>query len=501
MDKAKPINKVLIANRAEIALRIAQSCKDLGIVCASLHTTAERRLPHAYVPDESYCIGSGTLIETYLDEDKIISIAKKAGADAIHPGYGLLSEKASFAKKIGEAGLVFIGPSAEVVELMGSKRESKKYMESIEVPVIPGYHGENQSAEFLAEEAKRIGFPVLIKASAGGGGKGMRIVDREEDFLLALEGARRESAKAFGDGTVLLEKFITNPRHIEVQVFGDNEGNYLHFFERECSIQRRHQKIIEETPSPGLNASLRDAITQTAVHIARSVSYLGAGTVEFILDDQGSFYFLEMNTRLQVEHPITEMTTGCDLVALQIAVASGQALPLVQEDIATRGHAIEMRLYAEDPDGGFLPQTGTVSNIGFHTNKSLPRDVRFDCGYTEGNEVTVDFDPMMAKLTVWALDRKKCIRKALAMLEDVPLLGVQNNRDFLAGVLRHRKFQKGETPTHFVQTYKDDLLARPLGNRLKALLAACYVFLNKRAAHKGTHRSDPWNSLGNFRAF
>ena len=499
MDRPVSIKKILIANRGEIALRIMQTCRELGITGVTLHTESEKNYPHVQCADESYSLGEGDLSDTYLNQEKIIDMAKKAKVCAIHPGYGLLSENADFNERVRKAKLIFIGPSPENVVLMGSKKESKKSMEAIGVPVIPGYHGEDQKNEFLLAQAKKIGFPLLIKASAGGGGKGMRIVAKEGDFSHALAGARREAMNAFGDDSVILEKFITNPRHIEVQVMGDTHGNHFHFYERDCSIQRRYQKIIEEAPAIRMDESLREKITQTAVHIAKSINYEGSGTVEFVLDETGTFYFLEMNTRLQVEHTITEMVTGFDLVALQIKIAAGERMSFKQEDIAIRGHAMELRLYAEDPDRSFLPQTGTLSTIG----SSSVKNVRFDCGYIDGNEVTVNFDPMMAKLSVWADNREACIRKASHVLEDIPFLGVKSNRDYLRRIMEHKKFREGMISTRFVEKHKDDLLPKPIGKEDEALLLACYIFLKRQYKETGfkPKAQDTWDNLVNFRAF
>ena len=469
------IKKILIAGRGEIAVRIIQTCREKGMESVTLYTDSEKDYPHVHKAHKSRHLGEGPLSETYLNQEKIITIAKEEGVQAIHPCYGFLSEQASFARRVEEAGLVFIGPSAEVIELMGSKQESKKRMERLGIPIIAGYHGERQEAEFLEKEALQIGFPLFIKASMGGGGKGMRLVENSRDFLHALESAKREALNAFGDDTVLLEQCIEDPHHVEVQLISDTHGNHLHFFERECSIQRRHQKIIEETPSPTIDRELREKITRAALEIARSLHYRGAGTVEFILSEKGEFYFLEMNTRLQVEHPITEMVTGYDLVDLQIQVASGEKLPLTQDDILPRGHAMELRLYGEDSNNDFLPQTGTLLNIGHIEGQ----DVRLDCGYRNGNEVTIDFDPLLAKLILWSQTRKACLAKAKKALENIPFLGIRTNRDYLARILNHKDFHKGITPTHFVPTHREELRPEPCSKEEKALLLASFLFLRK----------------------
>ncbi len=478
-----------------------QTCREKGISCVAVYTESERDYPHVHKACESYCLGDGPLSETYLNEEKIVRIAKKAEVQAVHPGYGLLSEKYTFAETVRKEGLIFIGPSVKAVRLMGSKRESKKRMDEIGIPLIPGYYGNKTDRNFLKQQAIDIGFPVLIKASFGGGGKGMRVVHAPEDFTDALEGAKREAKNAFGDDSILLEKYIINPRHIEVQVMSDRHGNHLHFYERECSIQRRHQKILEETPSLALNDTLRRKMIEAAVFIAENVEYEGAGTVEFILDEKGNFYFLEMNTRLQVEHSITEMVTGWDLVDLQVRVACGEKLPLMQKDITPRGHSIELRIYAEDPDKGHLPQAGTILHLG----KVVGANIRFDCGYKDFNDVGVTFDPMLAKLTVYGPTRESCIAKALYALEDVPFLGVQTNRDYLARILKHKAFKEGKTPTNFVEIHREELFSTHPENWEKALLIAAHLFLKRKresfTINRNIEEQTSWDRLPYFRAF
>lgn len=495
----RPIKKILIANRGEIALRVIATCRELGIETVTLYSESERDLPHVYESDESYLLGSGPLKETYLNQELIIDICKKSGADAIHPGYGFLSENAGFARKVKAAGIKFIGPSPESMILMGDKIGSKREMEKIGIPLIPGYHGDNQEADFLFKEASAIGYPVLIKASAGGGGKGMRVVTSDAEFHEGLASAKREAMSAFGDDKVLIEKYIQNPRHIEIQVMSDTHGNHLHLFERECSIQRRHQKIIEESPAPALDDELRAQMGEVATKITKSINYEGAGTIEFIFDGDrpGSFYFLEMNTRLQVEHPVTEMVTGLDLVALQIAVASGEKIPLSQEDITQRGHAFEMRIYAENPDADFLPSIGTLERVYF------PRrpHTRLDSGYRSGNKVTVDFDPMLAKLIVWGEDRESARARALLALEECAFLGVGTNRDYLARILSHEAFTRGETYTHFVKTHEADLAHQELSDEEVAMLIAAKS-LTQQKMSTGQHQAQTpsiWETLGEFR--
>ncbi len=494
----KSFKKVLIANRGEIAIRVAKTLRERGIESVMLFTDEEKELPHATFGDYAINLGSGPLSETYLNIDRLVKLCQEYQVDAVHPGYGFLSERAPFANALEKAGVKLIGPPVTAMEAMGDKKTSKEIMEKAGIPLIPGYHGDNQESGLLKEEAKKIGFPVLIKASAGGGGKGMRIVEKLEDFGDALESAKREAQNAFGDDKVLIEKFITDPRHIEVQVMSDSHGNHFHFWERECSIQRRYQKIVEESPSPSLDQPLREKICDTAVKIAKTMDYEGAGTVEFILDKDGSFYFLEMNTRLQVEHPVTEMVTGFDLVDLQVRVAQGEKLSFKQEEIIQKGHAIEVRLYAENPDKDFMPSVGKIAYVG----ESRLIGVRLDTGYQDGNEVTVSFDPMLAKLIVWSSDRVSAISKMEKALCDYPFLGLTTNRDYLSRILKHPRFREGLTYTHFVKTYEEDLKREELSQE-EALLSmvASQVFKGKvggqgevRTAPKG-----PWTTLGPWR--
>lgn len=487
------IKKILIANRGEIALRVISTCKEMDIATVTIYTEEDKKLPHAYKSDESYYLGQGTLAETYLNQDKIIQIAKDSGADAIHPGYGFLSENTDFCKRVKEAGIIFIGPSVEAIELMGDKKTSKVKMEEIGIPLIPGYHGDDQSSELLAKEAKKIGFPVLIKATAGGGGKGMRIVHEEKDFVTELEGAKREAANAFGNDKVLLEKYITNPRHIEVQLCSDGQGNHFHFYERECSIQRRYQKVIEETPSVAFGDDLRKEICETAVKIAKGINYVGAGTIEYILAPDKSFYFLEMNTRLQVEHPVTEMVTGVDLVRLQILAAAGKTFDFKQEDITQNGHSIECRIYAEDPDNGFLPTVGRIKTVG----KSSLQGVRLDSGFADNTDVSVNYDPMLAKLIIYSADRDGAIAKTDKALNEILFTGVKTNRDYLKRVLKHEKFVSGEIHTHFIDQYSKDLEPRDLTHEEKATLIAASLF----SLDENTSAIDnsSWGRLINFR--
>lgn len=499
----KKIKKILIANRGEIALRVIQTAREMGIKTVTLYTEEERSLPHCTAGDESFCLGAGALKDTYLNQQKIVEIAKSCGADAIHPGYGFLSEKASFAKLVSDNGLIFIGPTPESIDLMGDKKRSKIKIQELGVPSIPGYHGDNQEMLHLISEAHKIGFPVLIKASAGGGGKGMRIVEIESEFQAALEGAKRESLNAFGDDTVLLEKYITSPRHIEIQVMSDKHGNHFHLFERECSIQRRYQKIVEESPSPAVNAELRAKMTEAALKITSGIDYIGAGTIELILDTDGRFYFLEMNTRLQVEHPVTEMVTGLDLVKLQILVAQGEKLPFKQHEIKQSGHAIEVRLYAEDPDNDFLPSIGQIKKIG----KSSLRHTRLDCGYVDGNEVSISFDPMLAKLISWGESRDLAADKLNLALNEVVFLGLKTNRDYLKRILGLSEYREGLTFTHFVKTYEEKLKPKKKTKEEIALAIAAAIFSSKTCGQKSminlgpksAENLDVWNGLMGFR--
>lgn len=491
------INKILIANRGEIAVRVIKSARAMGIKTVTLYADDDKDLPHVWMADEAYCLGSGPLKETYLNQTKILEIAKKSNAQAIHPGYGFLSENAIFCEAVEKAGLIFIGPTPEAIRLMGDKIGSKIAVEKYSVPMIPGYHGSNQDAVFLSSEAKRIGFPVLIKASAGGGGKGMRIVHQESEFAEALAGAKSEALKAFGNDAVLLEKYVTEPRHIEVQVMSDTHGQHFHLFERECSIQRRYQKVIEETPAPRLSDKTRAAICQTAADIAKGINYRGAGTVEFIMGADEKFYFLEMNTRLQVEHPITEMVTGFDLVGLQIRVASGEKLSLKQSDIKQNGHAIECRICAEDPDNGFLPTAGTIKKIGQATLK----DVRLDCGYVDGSVVGVNYDPMLAKLITWAPTRDEAITKMLHALDEVVFAGIKSNRDYLRRLLAHKEFRAGKTHTHFIPDHKSELLPREATDVAFAAHVAAFLLSGSKTSKLSAEVeiSTPWTRLNGLR--
>lgn len=497
MDESMKIKKILVANRGEIALRVLKTAREMGIKVVTIYAEDDKHLPHALESDEAYCLGEGTLADTYLNKKKIIELCKSSGSDAIHPGYGFLSENAEFANMVEKAGLIFIGPTADSIILMGDKIGSKKALEKINIPMIPGYHGDDQTVETLAKKAKEIGFPVLIKASAGGGGKGMRIVHQESELLESITGAQSEALRSFSNDKVLVEKYVMNPRHIEVQLMSDTHGNHLHFYERECSIQRRYQKVIEETPAPNLSQELRLKICQTAVQISSGINYRGAGTVEFILSTDGSYYFLEMNTRLQVEHPVTEMVTGSDLVKCQILVAQGDKLPMKQDEIKQRGQAIECRIYAEDPDNNFMPTIGKIERIGVPTL----RDVRLDCGFLDGTEVGVNYDPMLAKLVVWGESREIAISKTIQSLNEVLFLGVKTNRDYLKRILNHKKFIAGHTHTHFIPDYKNDLTPSAFSDDDFAAFIAASSFSDTpmKLSPENYSSKTPWTELLGFR--
>lgn len=462
------IKKILVANRGEIALRVFKTCKKMGIDTVSIYAQNDSTLVHASAGDTNINLGGGNLSDTYLNQEKIIKIAKDNNVDAIHPGYGFLSENTDFCKKVNAAGIIFIGPGVEAIELMGDKKTSKVAMGELGIPLVPGYHGDDQSEKVLATEAKKIGFPVLIKATAGGGGKGMRIVENEKDFSESLASAKREALNAFSNDKVLLEKYIINPRHIEVQLVSDGAGNHFHFFERECSIQRRYQKVIEEAPASCLTEELRQELCNTAVKISSGINYCGAGTIEYIFAPDNTFYFLEMNTRLQVEHPVTEMTTGFDLVELQIKAANGEAFNFTQKDIKQSGNSIECRIYAENPDHEFFPTTGKILKI---ETASLEH-YRLDCGYRDGNSITTSYDPMLAKLTVHGPNREVAIKNMLASLDSVVFGGVKTNRDYLKRILNHKNFLSGDIHTHFIKDFAGELAKTSLDTAILLDIAA-----------------------------
>ena len=449
------ITKVLVANRGEIALRVMRSVREMDISTVAVYSEADRQSPHVRFADEAVCIGPPPSSESYLRIEKIIAAAKQTGANAVHPGYGFLSENEDFARACRDNSIIFIGPSPEAIEIMGSKLAAKEAVAKFKVPLVPGTSTPITDVKEAKAIADKIGYPVLIKASAGGGGKGMRVVENSNEFESQLERAQSEAISSFGDGSVFIEKYITNPKHIEFQVFGDHHGNVIHFFERECSIQRRHQKVIEEAPSSALTPALRKAMGEAAVNVLKSCNYTNAGTVEFILDEKKNFYFLEMNTRLQVEHPVTEMVTGIDLVKLQVKVAQGEPLPFKQEELSIRGHAIEARVYAEDPNNNFLPDIGTL-----HTYK-IPKGhgVRVDDGFEQGMSIPFYYDPMIAKLVCHAETREMAIEKTLRALRDYEITGVETTINFCRFAVNHDAFRSGNFDTNFVNRYfKPELL-------------------------------------------
>ena len=491
------INSILIANRGEIASRIIRTCRKMGIRSIAVFSEADREAPFVSEADLAIGIGASPPANSYLDQDKILSVAKRAGADAIHPGYGFLSENAGFAKRCAEAGLIFIGPRPEAIAAMGLKSEAKKLMKAHDVPVVPGYEGDNQEPATLKRMAIEVGFPVLLKASAGGGGKGMRIVHEAGEIDSAIEAAKRESQNAFGNDKLIVEKYISSGRHIEFQIFGDHHGNTLHLLERECTIQRRYQKVIEESPSPALSPKLRQEMGAAAVRAARALQYDNAGTVEFLLDNRtGDYYFLEVNTRLQVEHPVTEAITGLDLVEMQIQTARGIPLSITQEDVKGRGYAIEARLYAEDPANDFLPATGRIERFEAPAVEGL----RLDAAVASGSEISVYYDPMIAKIIVWDLDRTNAHRKMAYTLEKLICQGVVTNQGFLLSLIRNLQFQKGEYNTHFIKDFMSpDLLAPiPLADIQRAAIAVCLFRWKQRDTKRSLLRSLPSGWRNNF---
>jgi acetyl-CoA carboxylase, biotin carboxylase subunit len=455
------INKILVANRGEIAIRVMRSARELGIKSVAVYSEADRKALHVRYADQAVLIGPPPSAESYLRMDRLIEAAKKTGADAIHPGYGFLSENEDFAQMIEDAGLIFIGPSAASIGLMGSKLAAKAAVAKFNVPLVPGTSEPITDISDAKVIAAKIGYPVLIKASAGGGGKGMRIVESEQAFEEQMERAVSEATSAFGDGSVFIEKYITIPRHIEFQIFGDKHGNVVHLFERECSIQRRHQKVIEEAPSSVLTVEKRKAMGQAAIDVARSCGYYGAGTVEFILDENLDFYFLEMNTRLQVEHPVTEQITGLDLVKLQIRIAEGEKIPFRQEAITMKGHAIEARVYAEDPSNNFLPDIGTLQTY----KRPHGHGVRVDDGFEEGMEIPFYYDPMIAKLITHAETRQEAIQKMIRAIDEYEITGLETTLGFCRFVMQHEAFRSGDFDTRFVEKYfRPDIVQTPVGD-------------------------------------
>ena len=490
------LDSVLIANRGEIACRVVRTARRLGLRTIAVHSEADRGALHTLLADEAVLVGPAAARESYLDVARILQAARDTRARSIHPGYGFLSENAAFARACREAGIVFIGPPEDAILRMGSKSEARRLMAAAGVPVLPGYDDDDQSPARLEAEAARLGFPLLIKPTAGGGGKGMRIVRAANELAEALAGARREAAKSFGDDRVLLERFVEKGRHVEIQVFADSLGSAVHLFERDCSLQRRHQKVIEEAPAPGLDDSTRSAMGAAAVAAARAVAYQGAGTVEFLYDGR-EFYFLEMNTRLQVEHPVTEMITGVDLVEWQLRVASGEPLPLAQDAIRRNGHAVEARLYAEDPERGFLPSTGRLQRLRFADGD---QHVRVDSGVREGDEVTVHYDPMLAKVIAWAPDRIRALDRLRAALERTEVEGVRTNARFLWEILGAEAVRTGDVSTRLLEQALQPVGETP-AERTDAWLIAAAALASPATLHAGVppRLESPWVTDAGFR--
>jgi 3-methylcrotonyl-CoA carboxylase alpha subunit len=498
--------KILIANRGEIACRVAATARRLGVKTVAVYSEADAGAKHVAVCDDAILLGPAAAKDSYLRGDKIIAAAKAAGAQAIHPGYGFLSENAEFAEACAAAGLVFIGPPGSSMRAMGSKSAAKQLMEGAGVPLVPGYHGDAQDPELLQSEANRIGYPVLLKASAGGGGKGMRVVERSEDFQAALASCKREAMSSFGDDKVLVEKYLTRPRHIEIQVFADTHGNCVYLHERDCSVQRRHQKVLEEAPAPGMPPERRAAMGEAAVAAARAVGYVGAGTVEFIANQDGSFYFMEMNTRLQVEHPVTEMITGTDLVEWQLRVAAGQPLPKQQHELAIHGHAIEARVYAENPEKGFLPSIGTLlcmdtpAHVAFELGGvgADPAGVRIDSGVRAGDAISPFYDPMIAKLIVWGADRAQALARMAQALSEFHIVGLATNIAFLKRLVEGDAFAHADLDTGLIERNSATLFP-PAGPAPLSALALAAVALVAAETSTGGNPADPWTSTHGWR--
>jgi 3-methylcrotonyl-CoA carboxylase alpha subunit len=508
--------KILVANRGEIACRVITAARHMGIRAVAVYSDADREARHVALADEARRIGPPAPRDSYLNVAAILAAAGESGAEAIHPGYGFLSENAHFAAACAKAGIVFIGPTPEAIAAMGDKSAAKRLMEKAGVPLVPGYHGENQDPAFLQKEAGKIGYPVLVKASAGGGGKGMRVVPDGKAFAAALESAKREAKSSFGDDRVLIEKYLERPRHIEVQVFGDTRGDVVYLFERDCSVQRRHQKVLEEAPAPGLSERRRREMGEAAVAAAKSIRYTGAGTVEFITGQDGSFYFMEMNTRLQVEHPVTEMITGLDLVKWQLAVAAGEPLPLKQKELGFRGHAIEARIYAENPAKGFLPSTGTLRHlrtpeaIEFRVPADELRDelrgaVRVDSAVRQGDAITPHYDPMIAKLIVWGEDRDTALGRMRAALAAYEIVGVSTNVEFLARTVASKAFSTADLDTGLIERCRAELFPADAGASDEEFAAAAFAeLLAEEAQAAATAKASgdpysPWDRVDGWR--
>lgn len=496
------LKKILVANRGEIAVRILKACREMGIPTVAVFSEADRKSLHVQMADEALCIGPPPAIESYLDMDKIIEVAQRTGAEAIHPGYGFLAENAEFARRCEEEKIIFIGPNSKALELVGDKVRSRQTMEKAGVRIIPGMKSIPKSLSEYEPEAEKIGYPLIIKASAGGGGKGMRVVWSSKELKPSLESGMREAKSAFGDESVYLEKYIEESRHVEFQALADNYGHVVHLFERECSIQRRHQKIVEETPSQALDLELREKMGETAKKVIQVSGYNNAGTVEFLLDKNKKFYFLEVNARLQVEHPVTELTSGVDLVHQQILIASGEKLSFKQEDIEPRGHSIECRIYAEDPLNNFLPSSGKVLFL----KEPYGPGVRHDCGIYNGCDVPIYYDPILAKLIVWAENRELACQRMVNALDDYVILGIKTTVDFLKEVIKHPQFQAGKTTTDFISKYFDkwEDKKKTEEDLNLALLALAYadsekIYPGKASVVEKKEVYSPWLTLGKWR--
>jgi len=472
------MKKILVANRGEIAVRVMKTVKKMGIQTVAVYSEADRNAPHVLYADEAVCIGEAPSNKSYLQGDKIIEVAKQLDVDGIHPGYGFLSENADFAEAVEKSGITFIGPKSKAIRIMGSKLAAKEAVKAYDIPMVPGIDEAISDVAKAHEIANEVGYPVLIKASAGGGGKGMRIVEKEEDLESGMKRAISEATSAFGDGSVFVEKYVSSPRHIEVQVMADTHGNVLHFFERECSVQRRHQKVVEEAPSSILTPELREKMGVAACKVAKSCDYVGAGTVEFLMDADLNFYFLEMNTRLQVEHPVTELITGVDLVELQIKVARGEELPMNQEDLKINGHAVELRVYAEDPLNDFLPSVGNLETYQL----PIGEGIRVDNGFKEGMDIPIYYDPMLSKLIAYGKTREEAIELMLDAIENYKVKGVQTTLPFGSFVFAHEAFRSGNFDTHFVKKYySPEKIKEQTANEAEvAAMIALYQFLEDK---------------------
>ncbi|CRM86872.1 Acetyl-/propionyl-coenzyme A carboxylase alpha chain [Pseudomonas sp. 22 E 5] len=486
------LTTLLVANRGEIACRVMRTAKAMGLTTVAVHSAIDRDARHSREADVRVDLGGSKATESYLQIDKLIAAAQASGAQAIHPGYGFLSENAAFARAIEAAGLIFLGPPASAIDAMGSKSAAKALMETAGVPLVPGYHGEAQDLETFREACARIGYPVLLKATAGGGGKGMKVVEHVDQLAEALASAQREALSSFGNGQMLVEKYLLKPRHVEIQVFADQHGHCLYLNERDCSIQRRHQKVVEEAPAPGLSVEQRRAMGEAAVRAAQAIGYVGAGTVEFLLDARGEFFFMEMNTRLQVEHPVTEAITGLDLVAWQIRVAQGEALPLTQEQVPLIGHAIEVRLYAEDPTHDFLPATG---HLALYRESAPGAGRRVDSGVEQGDSVSPFYDPMLGKLIAWGEDREQARLRLLSMLDEFAVGGLKTNLGFLRRIIGHPAFATAQLDTGFIPRYQDELLPPPGELSDEFWQAAGAAFMQSLPVAEG-----PWADRRGFRA-